>query len=248
MNRYKLTISYDGTCYSGWQVQPKHVTVQQLLQDALKTITGERVVVHGSGRTDQGVHARGQVAHLDLHKPLPCEKLQKSLNGVLPQDIRILKAQRATASFDARRGAVSKEYRYFIWNADVVPPFLRLYRTHIRTPLDVDAMARAAKHLVGRHDFAAFTANSRRVMESTTRNLTELKVKRQGKEIVIVTRSNGFLYKMVRSFAGFLIKVGKGDVKPAEAGNVLASRQRTTRVPTAKPEGLFLWSVRYPRA
>ena len=246
MTRYRLTLAYDGTAYAGWQIQPGHSTVQQVLQDALKRLTGETVIVHGSGRTDTGVHARGQVAHLDVERSDPLEEvLRRGMNAVLPADIRVLDARRAGAGFHARRSAVSKEYRYCIWNAEVVPPFLRCYRTPVRDPLDTDAMARAAAMLVGRHDFAAFTANPNRLVETTIRRLFALTVRRRGPDIAIVAKADGFLYKMVRSLAGFLIRVGEGAVPPETAAAVLTSKVRTARVPTAPPQGLFLWKVNY---
>lgn len=238
-------IAYDGSAYAGWQVQPDHRTVQSELEAALRRIADAPVKLHGSGRTDQGVHAAGQVAHCDLPFGLPAANLTKALNALLPADIRILRSQRVGAEFHARRSAVRKEYRYFIWNGDVISPFARLYRTHVRVPLDVRAMRQAADRLAGRHDFAAFTANPNRILESTRRNLMKLTVSRQGREIVIRAQSDGFLYKMVRSLAGFLIRVGSGAVSPAEAQHVLRSRTRTARVPTAPPQGLFLWRVWY---
>jgi tRNA pseudouridine38-40 synthase len=172
-------------------------------------------------------------------------RLSDGLNAVLPSDIRVLGVKRVTDDFHARISAVGKEYRYFIWNADIVPPFLRQYRTHVRKPLDIAAMNRAAKYLVGRRDFASFTANPKRVVESTVRHLSKLDVKRSGHEIVIIARSDGFLYKMVRSLAGHLIQVGEGTVAPSHARGILSARTRTNRVPTAPPQGLFLWSVTY---
>ncbi len=150
--------------------------------------------------------------------------------------------------FHARRSAAAKEYRYFIWNADILPPVLRHYRTHVRQPLDVEAMQAAAVLLEGRHDFAAFSANPNRPVESTVRELYRLQVRRRGAEIVIIARADGFLYKMVRSLAGFLIQVGAGAVPAREADAILRSRERTARVPTAPPQGLFLWRVFYRRA
>ena len=248
MTRYKIIVGYDGSAYAGWQIQPGHPTVQAALQDALLRLTSETVIAHGSGRTDQGVHARQQVVHVDFERndnlvPL----LQKGLNALLPADIRIYRIRRVGAHFDARRSAIRKEYRYFIWNAAVVPPFLRLYRTQVRDRLDVAAMSKAAKLLVGKHDFAAFTANPNRVVETTVRTLSGLTVKRRGEEIVISATADGFLYKMVRSLAGFLIRVGEGAVPPSEARAILHSKERTARVPTAPPQGLFLWQVKYPR-
>ncbi|MDP6847466.1 MAG: tRNA pseudouridine(38-40) synthase TruA [Kiritimatiellia bacterium] len=245
MQRYRISIAYDGTSYAGWQVQPNAVTVQERIEGAIAEITGESPKIHGSGRTDQGVHARCQVAHFDLHAKTDPGGLRKSLNAILPPDIRLTAAKRVPRDFHARKSVVSKQYRYFIWNADIVPPFLRLYRTHVRNSLDADAMAEAAALLVGRHDFAAFTANPNRVVESTVRSLTELSVAKKGAEIVIKAAAEGFLYKMVRSLAGHLIRVGEGAVAPGETTAILESGKRTARVPTAPPEGLFLWHVQY---
>lgn len=245
MGRYKLTIAYDGSDYAGWQVQPGQRTIQGELEIVLRQLTGAPVKVHASGRTDQGVHAVGQVAHCDLATPMRGLDLRKALNAVLPPDIRVLKVARAAADFHARRRAVSKEYRYFIWNGEILPPFLRRYRTHVRTRLDVEAMRVAAGLLAGRHDFSAFTANPNRAVASTIRSLMRLTVRRRGSEVIITARSDGFLYKMVRSLAGWLIRVGLGEVTPAETKTILLSRERTARVPTAPPEGLFLWRVFY---
>jgi tRNA pseudouridine38-40 synthase len=243
--RYRLQIAYDGTAYAGWQVQPGHVTVQQRLEEVLARLTGARVRVYGSGRTDQGVHARGQIAHCDPPTPWDRRELRKALNALLPPDIRVVAAARAPASFDARRSARAKEYRYFIWNREVMDPCRRFHWTHVRRPLDVAAMRQAAAMLVGRHDFAGFTANPNRAVESTVRRLTALRVTRRGSEVVITAVGEGFLYKMVRSLCGLLLRVGEGAEPPAAAGEILAARVRTARVPTAPPQGLFLWRVGY---
>ncbi|MEI8120538.1 MAG: tRNA pseudouridine(38-40) synthase TruA [bacterium] len=243
--RYKVTVAYDGTSYAGWQVQPVHVTVQQRIEETLKKLTGETVKVHGSGRTDGGVHARGQVAHFDLSRKWVCGYLLKGMNAVLPQDIRILRLNRAKPDFHARRSAVKKEYRYFIWNSAVMDPCRRLYATHVRQSLNVKAMQEAARLLVGRHDFASFTANPNVEVESTVREVFYLMVRQQGSLVVIRAASDGFLYKMVRSLTGLLLRVGQGHVKPDEVRDILASRLRTARVPTAPSRGLFLWRVWY---
>ncbi len=243
--RHRIVVAYDGTAYSGWQVQPGLVTVQARIEEALARLTGEAVKIHGSGRTDQGVHARGQVAHFDLHKRWPGAAILKALNALLPADIRILRAARAKPDFHARRSARQKEYRYFIWNADVREPSRRLYTAHVRRPLDVAAMQAAAGMLEGRHDFAAFTANPNRVVESTVREVRTLAVSKAGPLITVRAASDGFLYKMVRSLCGLLIRVGEGAESPDSARAILASRLRTARVPTAPPEGLFLWRVWY---
>ncbi len=243
--RYSLLVTYDGAAYAGWQVQPHQPTVQGELEAALSRLAGASVKLHASGRTDQGVHAVGQMAHVDLPFALPSDNLARALNALLPPAIRVLRARPVSRSFHARRSAVRKEYRYFIWNDKVISPFLRLYRTHVRMPLDVRAMQSAAAILVGRHDFAAFTANPNREVETTRRHVMKLTVSRKGSEIVIRAQSDGFLYKMVRSLAGFLIRVGEGAVLPEEARCILRSKIRTARVPTAPPQGLFLWKVWY---
>ncbi len=243
--RYRITVAYDGQAYAGWQVQPNHITVQQRLEDVLRSLCGDDIKVHGSGRTDQGVHAEGQVAHFDLSKCWACWQLLNGLNAKLPHDIRVLKVARAKPDFHARRSAVKKEYRYFIWNSKVMNPTRRFYATHIRKPLDVKAMQAAANLLIGKHDFAAFTANPNRVVESTVREVYSLSVKRNGSLIVIRASSEGFLYKMVRSLTGLLLRVGEGAVPLDEVKEILASKVRTARVPTAPPEGLFLWRVWY---
>lgn len=245
--RYKLTLAYDGSAYAGWQVQPGRPTIQGELEKALATLAGGAVKAHGSGRTDQGVHAVGQVAHADLPRAWPGRELRRTLNALLPPEIRVLRAGKVPGDFHARRAATGKEYHYLIWNDEIMPPFLRRYRTHIRTPLDVRAMRAAAAALVGRHDFAAFTANPNREVASTVRLLSRLAVRRRGKEITIVAQGEGFLYKMVRSLAGLLIRVGSSAVPPTAVKAILQSRERTARVPTAPPEGLFLWRVKYPR-
>jgi len=243
--RYRMTVAYDGKAYAGWQVQPNHMTIQQRLEEVLQSLSGETIKVHGSGRTDQGVHAEGQVAHFDLSKIWACWQLLNGLNAKLPHDIRVLKVVRAKPDFHARRSAVKKEYRYFIWNSKVMNPTRRLYVTHIRKPLDVKAMQVAANILIGKHDFAAFTANPNRVVESTVREVYSLTIRRTGSLIVIRASSEGFLYKMVRSLTGLLLRVGEGAVTLDEVKEILASKIRTARVPTAPPEGLFLWHVWY---
>ena len=246
LHRYKLTLAYDGSAYAGWQIQPGCRTIQGEMEKALATIWGgQNVKVHGSGRTDQGVHAIGQVAHTDLPLRLSGPELRKTMNALLPADIRLINAIHVAGDFHARRSAVSKEYRYCIWNDEVLPPFLRLYRTHIRIPLDISAMRVAAAALAGRHDFASFTANPHRQVESTRRHLTMINVRQRGREIIIIARSEGFLYKMVRSLAGLLIRIGTGAVPASETRHILQSRERTARVPTAPPQGLFLWRVWY---
>jgi len=245
MQRYKLRLSYDGTGYCGWQIQPNGITVQERLEVAIERMTGTRPRVHGSGRTDQGVHARCQVAHCDLPGDVGPGTLVNGLNGILPLDIRMISVSRVSNSFHARRSAKGKEYRYFIWNGLAVPPYLRHMRAHVKQKLDTKAMQQAANLLVGKRDFAAFSANPNRDVESTVRDVRKIRVVKKGYEIVIIAAGEGFLYKMVRSLAGFLIRVGEGAVLPSDAVTILGTRQRTARVPTAPACGLFLWNVIY---
>jgi tRNA pseudouridine38-40 synthase len=240
-----MVVAYDGTAYAGWQVQPGAQTIQGAMEAALKQVTGEPTRVQCSGRTDASVHAIGQVAHFDLAKSFTLDKLQFSLNAVLPEDIRVLALRRARPDFHARFSPKGKEYRYFIWNNPVMPPHLRHYHYLVRKPLDVVAMRCAAKLLVGKQDFAAFSANPNREISGTVRHLHGLAVTRRGHEIVIRARGDGFLYKMVRSLAGFLIRVGAGDLPPESARTILDAKLRTATVPTAPPQGLFLWKVFY---
>jgi tRNA pseudouridine38-40 synthase len=243
--RYRMVVSYDGTRYAGWQVQPHHTTVQGELERVLHRLTGQRERIQCSGRTDAGVHAREQVVHFDLGVPAVERKLVLGFNALLEQDIRVLSLKKAPQTFHARFSVAGKEYRYFIWNDGVLPPFLRNFRALVRAPLDTAAMNRAARILTGKHDFAAFSANPHREVDGTVRHLRELKVSRRGREVVVVAKGDGFLYKMVRSLAGFLIRVGAGELDPESARSILHSKTRTARVPTAEPQGLFLWRVSY---
>lgn len=244
LHRHRLDVAYDGTAYAGWQIQPGRPTVQEALEQALARLQGARPKVHGSGRTDQGVHARAQVAHVDLCRIWTPLSLRRALNGLLPADIRIIKTRRAAATFHARHSVVAKEYRYLIWNDEVLPPHLRLTHTHIRRPLSLEAMVAVALALSGRHDFTAFSANPSRPVPDPVRTLS-LRVTRKGCAITIRAVCEGFLYKMVRSLAGFLIAAGEGRYGPEDARRFLVSRQRTAHVETAPPHGLFLWRVRY---
>ena len=244
--RFKLTVAYDGTAYAGWQVQPGEQTVQDEIEKALKLIVGHDCKVHGSGRTDAGVHARGQVAHVDLFTRMDAKAVLRALNARLPQDIRIVASARARANFHARRSAHSKEYRYTVWAGPVMPPHMRLTAAHIYKMPDIEAMREAARRFVGRHDFAAFTANPRREVETTVRTIYDCRITKSGHTVTFAVRGEGFLYKQVRSMAGFLLRVGSGHEKPEAVEALLdAHSPRTARVPSAPACGLTLWRVWY---
>ena len=243
--RYRMTVAYDGTDFHGWQVQPNQPTVQEALEAALRRLTGSPVHVHSCGRTDTGVHARAQVAHFDLARPWEGWKLQRALNALLPESVRVRELRRTRADFHARYDAAGKEYRYSIWNAPVPCPLHRLQAVHVRPPLDLAAMRRAAAMLEGTRDFAAFSANPRREIGGTVRTLWRLSVRKRGSLVTISALGDGFLYKMVRSLAGHLIRVGEGAVPAEETADLLASKLRTARVATAPARGLCLWKIHY---
>jgi tRNA pseudouridine38-40 synthase len=247
--RYRILVAYDGTDFSGWQRQVDRRSVQQTIEEALLPLSpgGAPVVVNGSGRTDAGVHARGQVAHFDLDRDIDGSSLRRALNDRLPEDVRVLRAEPAPPDFDARLSAHGKEYRYRVWNAEVSDPLLRRFRHRVSRALDLGAMRRAAACFVGEHDFAAFTANPQRPVESTVRRVFSVEVvaDEDSPEVEIRVAGEGFLYKMVRSIAGFLLAVGTGKEKPEAAAEVLASRVRTARVESAPAQGLTLWRVWY---
>lgn len=243
--RYRLTVAYDGTDFHGWQAQPNKATVQGALEAALAQLTGETIRVHSCGRTDTGVHARAQVAHFDLKLPWETRRLQHGLNALLPDSVRALDLRLARPTFHARYDAKGKEYRYSIWNAPVPCPLHRRQTVHVRLPLDLPAMRQAAGMLEGTRDFAAFSANPHREIGGTVRTLWRLTVRKQGPLITIAAVGDGFLYKMVRSLAGHLIRVGLGAVPAAETAALLASQRRTARVETAPARGLCLWKIHY---
>lgn len=244
--KYKVVIAYDGTAYSGWQYQENALGIQQVVEEAVAFLERSPVRVFGSSRTDAGVHAKGFVAHFHLTKPIPPKNLLKAMNSRLPEAVRVVKSSYAKESFDARLSAKGKEYRYHIYQGDIMPPHLVPYWTYCHRPLDIEAMKKAASYFVGRHDFVSFAANPNRELETTVRNIFSCEVKKSGPKYVIVVKGDGFLYKQVRSMAGFLLSVGKGNEKPEAVKELLdAAAPRTARVETAPPRGLFLWKVFY---
>ena len=248
--RYKIVFAFDGTAYAGYQFQENGIAVQQKLEEVLAYLNRAPVRIFGCSRTDAGVHAKGFVAHFDFAKPIPPRNLVRAMNTRLPEDIRVLRAAYARASFDARKDALGKEYRYFLYNADILPPHLVPYWAFTYRTLDIAAMQRAAAFFVGRHDFVSFAANPHRTLTSTVRTIFAFTVRRAGPRIVFTVRGDGFLYKQVRSMVGFLVRVGKGEEPPEAVAEMLRETPaRTARVPTAPGRGLFLWRVFYtPRA
>jgi len=245
MRNVKLTLSYDGTDYQGWQTQPGFRTVQETLEAAIAKLTGEeKIRVNASGRTDAGVHALGQVANFYSVTNLPCDVLVRAINAHLPPDAAVLAAEDMPQAFDANRDAKRKLYRYVIHDGDVPSVFLRRYACHSRHRLDADAMRRAAEPLKGRHDFHSFETDWPNRM-SSVRTVTQLSVNRFGDYIWIDVEADGFLYNMVRAIAGTLINVGRGYWPAVQVAAILKAEDRTQAGPTAPAQGLFLVRVSY---
>lgn len=244
----KLTLSYDGGAYAGWQVQPDKPTVQGTLEAALRQITQEPIRVTAAGRTDAGVHALGQVAGFATATRLTNAELQRALNAVLPADVAVLSLEDAPKAFHATRDAVAKRYRYQIHNGRTPSVFDRHYAWHYPQPLDAAAMHAAGQALVGRHDFSSFeTAGSER--PDSIRTIHELSVARGSQElaerVTIEVAGDGFLYNMVRTIVGTLVEVGVGARDVNWLAAVLAACDRRQAGQTSPPHGLFLVSVSY---
>jgi tRNA pseudouridine38-40 synthase len=220
--------------------------VQGDIERLLAEMTEQKHVrLESSGRTDTGVHARAQVAHFDLPNEIDAKYFHRGLNAQLDRDIRITTMEKVSDDFHARFSAVKKEYRYFIYNGQIVPPTKRLYRLQEFRPLDIERMRVAADLLVGEHDFAPFAANRRVPIKDTVRTIHSFYVRKHGADITLEVQGNGFLYKMVRGLAGFLVHVGMGKLEPEAVHDILAHGKRTAKVQTAQPHGLFLWKVFY---
>jgi tRNA pseudouridine38-40 synthase len=251
MPTFKVTLAYDGTDYVGWQRQANGVSIQGLIEDALRVLDGRDVRVTGAGRTDAGVHALGQVAAFTIARVLSPDAVLRALNAHLPGAIRVLAAEEAAPTFHPRFGARAKTYRYRIWNGDVISPFERRYAWHLPGALDLDAMRAAARLVEGRHDFAAFQASggsaatSEREVFASRVDFQSLTPHPQSPLLAYDISGAGFLRHMVRIIVGSLVEVGRGR-QPAEwVGAVLASRDRTAAGPTAPAVGLFLVGVEY---
>jgi tRNA pseudouridine38-40 synthase len=245
MPRYRLLIEYDGTGLCGWQRQANGPSVQQALEVAVEKFCGERVTVFGGGRTDAGVHALGQVAHLDLARETRDTVLRSAVNHHLrPLAISVLSACEAPTDFDARLSAVARVYRYRILNRRAPPALDRGRVWHVAPPLDAAAMQEGARHLVGRHDFSTFRDSACQAA-SPVKTLDALAVRRLGDEIVIEARARSFLHHQVRNVAGTLQLVGLGRWPPEAVATALAARDRRAGGPTAPAEGLCLVEIRY---
>ena len=270
----KLTLAYDGTDFNGWQIQPGQPTVQGTLADCIRRITGEDVLPQGSGRTDAGVHALGQVASFAIESPIPDRGLMTALNDTLPPSIRVTAVEEADAAFHARHCARAKTYQYRIFRGDICPPFLARYTFHDPYPMNEEAMMRAAESIVGKHDFTSFAASdpdrSARIAASKIPTASSEGEKQRGSsddevaaapsnvrtihsalwvrstdELSFTVRGDGFLHHMVRNLVGTLLQVGKGSLSIGDIGRILECRDRSAAGPTAAACGLYLVSVEY---
>lgn len=244
MRNIKLTIEYDGTNYSGWQVQVGVVTIQQRVEEAVRAVTGERAHVQGASRTDAGVHALRTVANFKTESKIPIHKLILALNANLPEDIAVREIEEADEKFHAQFHAKSKVYRYTIFNSPIRTALDRHFVHSFGLKLDEGRMAEAAKCLVGEHDFRSFTTEAW-AKTNTVRTVKDIRVERDGDLITISVEANGFLYNMVRAIAGTLIEIGRGKMEVAEMQAILEARDRKKAGPTAPAKGLCLVEVRY---
>ena len=245
MPRYKLTLEYDGAPFAGWQIQADQRTVQGVLTAAIEALTGEKTMVQGAGRTDAGVHARGQVAHVDLARNWDLDTVRDALNAHLrPHPVAILSADLVSDNFNARTSAIRRHYIYRIINRR---PDLALEAGHawrVPRPLDTDAMHIAAQRLVGKHDFTTFRSTECQA-KSPVKTLDVLSVERNGEEVTVTAVARSFLHSQVRSMVGSLEAVGEGKWSADDLSRALAARDRTACGPVAPPEGLYLMRVDY---
>jgi tRNA pseudouridine38-40 synthase len=246
-SRWKCTVAYDGTAFTGWQSQTGGKSVQDVIERRLAEIFAREVRVHGSGRTDAGVHARGQVFHFDADWTHGAAKLLAAFRTGLPPTIQVSAARRMAADFHARFSATGKIYQYEIRHGGGgADPFEFPFCWAMPHTLDIAAMRAAAERLVGRHDFTSFSALKGEERKDNVRTLRRLDVTARGPRVRVVAEADGFLYKMVRSLVGALVSVGQGKLTPDEIAAILRERRRTHRVKTAPPEGLCLMKVFYP--
>jgi tRNA pseudouridine38-40 synthase len=244
VRNFKITLQYDGTNYLGWQVQPEGRTIQGELMRVLAMLDRRSVAVTGAGRTDAGAHAEGQVASFFLERDFDPLELRNAINANLDRDVRVFQVEFADESFNARYSAKRKTYRYQIWNGDVVSPFIYRYVYHYRGELDLDLMRQAAGHLLGRHDFSAFSASGSQA-GPPIRTLERLDIEENRPIVSIIATANGFLRYMVRTIAGTLLEVGRGWRSAQSVAEALASRNRARAGPTLPAAGLTLLTVDY---
>lgn len=239
---YKITISYDGTDYFGWQRQPDKKTIQGELENVLYNFQSKKINVLGAGRTDAGVHAVGQVAHFRADMKLENSELQQAINGQLPHDIRVTTLEKTGPDFHARKSALSKIYQYRIFNTRDISPFLIRYALYIPSPLNITKMKKAAAHFIREDDFSAFSSNR---LLHPVRNVFRSEIRKKGEEIIYTVEATGFLKYMVRTLLGTLLEIGKGKLEPKDIDKLFKQKKRSLSAPTAPSKGLCLVKVKY---
>ena len=244
MRNIKLTIQYDGTNYHGWQTQSNAPSIQELIEDKLSTIVNHKVTLYGSGRTDAGVHAVGQVANFQTSSKLKPDVIKRALNSMLPQDIVVRNSEEVDGKFHARYRARSRVYQYLIWNDRIPSPFFRKFSWFVASRLDLEKMQEAGSLLIGRHDFSSFQGADR--METrAVRDMVRLDIKKIGQLSVVTVEANSFLKHMVRNIVGTLVEVGKGKMNLAGFKKLIEAKDRTKAGLAAPAHGLFLREVKY---
>jgi tRNA pseudouridine38-40 synthase len=244
MRNLKLTLAYDGTGFHGWQIQPRLPTVQGELQKALQKLFNHDVQVAGSGRTDAGVHAHGQVASVETMRNMDTDSVLRGANALLPSEIRVLAVQEVSPEFHARRSALSKTYEYRIWRNPIVSPFHSRYVYAFRYPLDERAVDSGTTYFLGTHDFTSFCATATEI-EDRTRTIYDASWTRSETEWIFRVRGNGFLQYMVRTLVGTLLEIGQGRLEPEEIPRIFEARDRRLAGPSLPAQGLHLISVEY---
>lgn len=245
MRNFKMILEYDGTAYCGWQRQENGISIQQILEETIGLITGEKVTVIGSGRTDAGVHALNQVACFKSATRLPAEILFRGINGLLPQDIVVKELEEAASEFHAQHDARGKIYIYRICNKNLRPALGRNFFWFIRQPLNLQQMKEASQYLIGRYDFSCFCATGSQVKDRV-RTLTAISIDEGGDHLLEITvEAQGFLRCMVRNIVGTLVEVGKGKRRPENIKEIIDSRDRNVAGITAPARGLYLKEVKY---
>ena len=242
--RIKIVLSYDGTDFCGWQRQTNSVSVQQTVEDAVYNLTGEKVTVTASGRTDAGVHAAGQVAHFDTNANIPPEKFYKAINTFLPDSVKALSSEKISDNFNARKSAKRKTYEYSLYLSDTELPLKERYGVRVYGDIDLEKMRSCAKLLEGEHDFRAFSATGSSV-KTTVRTVYGIVIEQNGIDIKIRVTGNGFLYNMVRIIAGALVKAGKGEISENDIIKALETGNRDLLGETLPAKGLCLLKVEY---
>jgi len=247
MKTYKMIISYDGTEYNGWQIQPNGRSIQETIQKAIKKVLQETIVIHGAGRTDAGVHAAGQTAHFKTAKALFAKTLLKSINALIPKDIRVISLERVPSDFHARYSAKEKIYLYKIHTKTIQLPFERKYALHCTYPLDVTQIKSSLPYLLGRKNFLSFAheAGFGAASKDPYRTLYDLSIDRSDEGFTLLFRGDGFLYKMVRNITGTLLEIGRGKIPPSALEKILAAQDRRKAKTTAPPHGLILHKIIY---